>query len=106
MIPCSIVSAMFHVVIPARYSASRLPGKPLLRIGDRPLIQWVWQRAQASGADSVIIATDDARIAAAAEAFGAECFMTSPLHASGTDRIAEVVRAKGFAADAVVVNLS
>ena len=96
---------LFHVVIPARFAASRLPGKPLLRIGDRPLIQWVWQRARASGAASVVVATDDERIFDAARGFGADCLMTSPQHASGTDRIAEVVRAKGFAADDVVVNL-
>jgi len=95
----------FHVIIPARFSAARLPGKPLLSIGDRPLIQWVWQCARASGAASVIVATDDARIFDAAAGFGAECMMTSPQHASGTDRIAEVVRAKRFAADDIVVNL-
>ena len=95
---------MFHVIIPARFSASRLPGKPLLLIGDRPLIQWVWQRARASAA-SVIIATDDVRIFHSAAGFGADVVMTSPRHASGTDRIAEVVRARGFAADDVVVNL-
>jgi 3-deoxy-manno-octulosonate cytidylyltransferase (CMP-KDO synthetase) len=96
---------MFHVIIPARFSASRLPGKPLLSIGDRPLIQWVWQSARAAAAESVIIATDDMRIFDAARAFGAECLMTSPQHNSGTDRIAEVARAKGFAADDIVVNL-
>jgi 3-deoxy-manno-octulosonate cytidylyltransferase (CMP-KDO synthetase) len=96
---------MFHVVIPARFAASRLPGKPLLTVGDRPLIQWVWQCARASGAASVVIATDDARIFDSAKGFGAECLMTSAGHASGTDRIAEVVRAKGFAADDIVVNL-
>jgi 3-deoxy-manno-octulosonate cytidylyltransferase (CMP-KDO synthetase) len=96
---------MIHVVIPARYSASRLPGKPLLVIGDRPLIQWVWQCARASEAASVIIATDDERIRDAAQGFGAECLMTSAQHASGTDRIAEVARTKGFAADDIVVNL-
>jgi|ERR1700722_1452625 len=96
---------MIHVIIPARYSAARLPGKPLLAIGDRPLIQWVWQCARASEAASVIIATDDARVHDAARSFGAECLMTSPQHASGTDRIAEVVRTKGFAADDIVVNL-
>jgi 3-deoxy-manno-octulosonate cytidylyltransferase (CMP-KDO synthetase) len=96
---------MFHVIIPARFSASRLPGKPLLAVGDRPLIQWVWQRARASGAASVIIATDDARILESAQGFGAECLMTSPQHASGTDRIAEVVRMKGFGADEIIVNL-
>ena len=96
---------MFHVVIPARFSASRLPGKPLLAIGGRPLIQWVWQCARASGAASVIIATDDDRIFQSARRFGADCAMTSSLHASGTDRVAEVVRAKGFAPDDIVVNL-
>jgi 3-deoxy-manno-octulosonate cytidylyltransferase (CMP-KDO synthetase) len=96
---------MFHVIIPTRFAASRLPGKPLLILGDRPLIQWVWQCARASGAASVIIATDDARILDSARGFGAECLMTSPQHNSGTDRIAEVVRAKGFAADDIVVNL-
>jgi 3-deoxy-manno-octulosonate cytidylyltransferase (CMP-KDO synthetase) len=96
---------MIHIIIPSRYSASRLPGKPLLAIGDRPLIQWVWQCARASEATSVIIATDDVRIRDAAQAFGAECLMTSAKHASGTDRIAEVARTKGFAADDIVVNL-
>src|SRR6266478_8635666 len=96
---------MFHVVIPARFAASRLPGKPLLIVGDRPLIQWVWESARASGAASVVIATDDVRIFDSARGFGADCLMTSAQHASGTDRIAEVVRAKGFAADDVVVNL-
>jgi 3-deoxy-manno-octulosonate cytidylyltransferase (CMP-KDO synthetase) len=96
---------LFHVVIPARFGASRLPGKPLLVIGDRPLIQWVWQRACASGAASVTIATDDARILEAAAAFGADCVMTSAQHASGTDRIAEIARAKGFAEEDIVVNL-
>jgi len=96
---------VFHIIIPARFSASRLPGKPLLTVGDRPLIQWVWQCARASGAASVLIATDDVRIGDSARGFGAECVMTSPQHASGTDRIAEVVRARGFAAEDVVVNL-
>ena len=96
---------MFHVVIPARFSASRLPGKPLLAIGGRPLIQWVWQCARASGASSVVVATDDERIFDVAKNFGADCLMTSSTHASGTDRIAEVVRARGFAADDIIVNL-
>ena len=96
---------MFHVIIPARFGSTRLPAKPLLQIGDRPLIQWVWQSAIDSGAASVLIATDDERIRAAALRFGAECVMTSPHHVSGTDRIAETVQAKGFAADDIVVNL-
>ena len=95
----------FHVIIPARFAASRLPGKPLLMIGAKPLVQWVWERAQASGAKSVLVATDDERIIAAARKFGADCQMTSAHHASGTDRIAEVVGARGFASDDIVVNL-
>ena len=95
----------FHVIIPARFAASRLPGKPLLMIGDKPVIQWVWQRALASGAQSVLVATDDERIHAAASKFGADCQMTSTHHASGTDRIAEVVRSRGIANDDIVVNL-
>ena len=96
---------MFHVVIPARYAASRLPGKPLLDVAGRPLIQWVWECARASGAASVIVATDDERIRAAAARFGADCGLTSNQHASGTDRIAEVARMRGLTADEVVVNL-
>jgi 3-deoxy-manno-octulosonate cytidylyltransferase (CMP-KDO synthetase) len=96
---------MFHVVIPARYASSRLPGKPLLEIAGRPLIRWVWEAALRSGAASVIVATDDARIGAAVSAFGAECEYTSAAHESGTDRIAEVVRRRAFAADDVIVNL-
>jgi 3-deoxy-manno-octulosonate cytidylyltransferase (CMP-KDO synthetase) len=96
---------VFHVIIPARFGATRLPGKPLLAIAGRPLIQWVWQSAVASGADSVLIATDDERIRGAAAQFGAECIMTSPDHASGTDRIAEAVRARRLAPDDIVVNL-
>ena len=96
---------MFHVIIPARFGSTRLPGKPLLLIGARPLIQWVWQSAVDSGAASVLVATDDERIRAAALKFGADCVMTSPNHVSGTDRIAETVQAKGFAPDDIVVNL-
>jgi 3-deoxy-manno-octulosonate cytidylyltransferase (CMP-KDO synthetase) len=96
---------VFHVIIPARFASTRLPGKPLLQLGDRPLIQWVWQSAVDSGAASVLVATDDERIRAAALKFGADCVMTSPHHVSGTDRIAETVRAKGFAADDIVINL-
>ena len=96
---------MFHVIIPARFGSTRLPGKPLLKIGEWPLIQWVWRSAVASGAASVIVATDDERIRAAASGFGADCQMTSEHHASGTDRLAEVVRARAFGAEDIVVNL-
>jgi 3-deoxy-manno-octulosonate cytidylyltransferase (CMP-KDO synthetase) len=76
-----------------------------LAIAGKPLIQWVWEKGRASGAQSVVVATDDERILQAATRFGADCLMTSANHASGTDRIAEVARARGFAADDVVVNL-
>ncbi len=99
------MSLPFHVIIPARFEASRLPGKPLLDVAGRPLIQWVWDCARASGASSVIVATDDARIQSAALGFGAEVAMTSRDHASGTDRIAEVVRSRGLAPEEIVVNL-
>jgi len=96
---------MFHIVIPARYAASRLPGKPLLPIAGKPLIQLVWEKAIKTGADSVIVATDDERVLRVAANFGAECVMTGAHHASGTDRIAEVARAREFAAEDIVVNL-
>ena len=81
------------VIIPARYASTRLPAKPLHRIAGKPLIQHVWERcAKARGIDAVIVATDDARIADAARAFGAEVAMTSEKHRSGTDRVAEVAR--------------
>jgi 3-deoxy-manno-octulosonate cytidylyltransferase (CMP-KDO synthetase) len=96
---------VFHVVIPARFAATRLPGKPLLDIGGQPLIRWVWERARASGAASVTVATDDARIFEVADEFGADVVLTARDHASGTDRIAEVVRTRGFSPEEIVVNL-
>ncbi len=95
----------FTVIIPARYEATRLPGKPLAELGGRPLLQWVHERALASGAARVVVATDDARIEAAAQAFGAEVVMTSPEHRSGTDRIADAARQLGLPDDALVVNV-
>lgn len=95
----------FTVVIPARYAASRLPGKPLRELDGRPLVEHAWRCAVASGAQTVIVATDDERVARVAGAFGAEVCMTDTAHASGTDRIAEVARLMGFADDRVVVNL-
>ena len=96
---------MFHVVIPARFSATRLPGKPLVDIGGRPLIRWVWECARASGAASVIVATDDERIERVAMGFGADVALTAANHASGTDRIAEVVRARRLPPADIVVNV-
>jgi 3-deoxy-manno-octulosonate cytidylyltransferase (CMP-KDO synthetase) len=97
--------AGFHVVIPARFGATRLPGKPLRPIAGRPMIAHVWDRAMASGAASVMVATDDDRIRVAVEAIGGRAVMTSPAHASGTDRIAEAAAAAGWPDDAIVVNL-
>ena len=80
-------------IIPARFGSTRLPGKPLARIGGLPMIQHVYQSAaKAAVLDRVIVATDDRRIEAAVKNFGGEVMMTSPDHASGTDRLAEVAR--------------
>lgn len=80
------------VIIPARYASTRLPGKPLIEIQGKPIIQWVYERSQqAKLTDNVIVATDDERIFKAVEAFGGKAVMTSSNHKSGSDRIAEVV---------------
>ena len=94
---------MFKVVIPARYGSTRLPGKALLPIAGKPMLQWVYERARATGAE-VVIATDDERISVAARGFGAEVAMTSPDHVSGTDRIAELVAARAWPDEQIVVN--
>ena len=96
---------MFRVVIPARYDSTRLPGKAVLPIAGKPMVQWVHERACAAGAGEVLIATDDERIASIATGFGAVAVRTARHHASGTDRIAEVARARGWAAADIVVNL-
>ncbi len=96
---------MYRVVIPARYGASRLPGKPLIRVAGKPMIQWVYERAQRSRASEVVIATDDERIAAAAREFGAPVVMTAITHLSGTDRIAEVAHLQRWEDEAIVVNV-
>ncbi|MBZ2167793.1 MULTISPECIES: 3-deoxy-manno-octulosonate cytidylyltransferase [Marinobacter] len=95
----------FTVVIPARYASSRLPGKPLADIAGKPMVQHVFERAQESRAERVVIATDDERIRSACEAFGADVVMTSPEHASGTDRLEEVARLLEFEPEHRVVNV-
>jgi 3-deoxy-manno-octulosonate cytidylyltransferase (CMP-KDO synthetase) len=95
----------FKVVIPARYASVRLPGKPLLDIAGRPMIQHVHERAIESGAEEVVVATDDSRIADACKAFDADVCMTSERHRSGSDRIAEVVSIRGWRDEEVIVNL-
>lgn len=98
----------FKVVIPARYASTRLPGKPLLEINGKPMVQWVVDAACASAADEVLVATDDARIAAAVtNPRGATSLavMTRADHASGTDRIAEVATQRGWNGEVIVVNV-
>jgi 3-deoxy-manno-octulosonate cytidylyltransferase (CMP-KDO synthetase) len=95
----------FKVYIPARYASSRLPGKPLLQIAGKSLLQRVYDNALNSGATEVVIATDDERIASAAIGFGATVAMTDPALASGTDRIAAAVRQRDEPADSVIVNV-
>ena len=87
------MSNAFTVVIPARYASTRLPGKPLQDIAGKPMVQHVWEQACKSGATQVVIATDDARIVEACQAFGAKVLLTRVDHNSGTDRLAEVAAA-------------
>jgi len=95
--------ARVAVVIPARYGATRLPGKPLAEIDGRPMIWYVWEKARRAQVPSrVVVATDDERIAAVVRGFGGEAVMTSPACASGTDRVAEAARGMG---EEVFVNL-
>ena len=96
---------MFNIVIPARFGSTRLPGKALLPIADKPMVAWVWERAMQAGAEHVVVATDDQRIADEMISRGAQVAMTRADHASGTDRLAEVVDQLGWAGDAIVVNL-
>lgn len=95
----------FSVIIPARYASTRLPGKPLLDIAGKPMIQQVYERALQSEAREVVIATDDRRILEAARRFGAKVVLTSPDHPSGTDRLEETVRKLGYGVDEIVVNV-
>ena len=91
-------------VIPARYGASRFPGKPLAVLWGKPMLQHVWERAHAAqGIDELVVATDDERIAAAARGWGAAVEMTSTECASGTDRVAEVARRRANAL--IILNL-
>ena len=95
----------FVVVIPARFASTRLPGKPLLDIVGKPMIQHVYERACESAASAVYIATDDERIAEVVRGFGGEVVMTRADHQSGTDRIQEVASLLGLDASAIVVNV-
>ncbi len=110
MIPCWTAerTVRFKVVIPARYASTRLPGKPLLDIQGKPMVQWVVDAACASSADEVLVATDDARIATVVtnpRGTGSLAVMTRAEHRSGTDRIAEVATARGWDGAVIVVNV-
>lgn len=95
----------FIVVIPARFSSSRLPGKPLADIAGKTMVERVYLQAKASGAQRVVVATDDTRVASEVARFGGEVCMTRPDHNSGTERLAEVVAQLQLPADTVVVNV-
>ena len=97
---------MKHIVIPARFASSRLPGKPLLEIHGRPMILRVVDQARkVKGFDDLCVATDDERIAAVCRAEGVDVVITSPDHPSGTDRLSEVAKIKGWASDDIIVNV-
>ena len=101
-----VTLAKTHIVIPARFKSTRLPGKPLLTIHGKPMILWVAEKAKlADFADDMCIATDDEAIAKVCIEAGFDVVMTSSAHASGTDRLAEVAAIKGWAEHDIVVNM-
>lgn len=95
----------YHVVIPARYGSTRLPGKPLVDIAGRPMIVRVAERALASAASSVVVATDDGRVVDAVADCGAVAMLTRDDHPSGSDRVMEVAERQGWPDDGIVVNV-
>lgn len=95
----------FHVVIPARFNSTRLPGKPMLLIGDKPMVVRVAEQAALSGAQQIWIATDHQPILAAMHENGFKACMTKADHPSGTDRIAEVVAQQNWSDETIVVNV-
>ena len=95
----------FTVVIPARFASKRLPGKPLLKLKGKPLIQRVFEKANRSNAEKVYVASDHQKILDCCKEFGGSAILTSSKHLTGTDRIAEVVQKLGIEDDTVIVNL-
>lgn len=95
----------FTVIIPARYASSRFPGKPLVEIHGKPMVQHVYERATEAGASRVIVATDDERIVETVHKFGGSYCMTSANHESGTERLAEVIDIEQITSDEIVVNV-
>ena len=95
----------FIVIIPARYASKRLPGKPLLDLGGKPLIQRVFEKAKSSQAKKVYVASDHQKILDCCKEFGASAVLTNSSHLTGTDRIAEVIKKLDIKGDSVIVNL-
>jgi 3-deoxy-manno-octulosonate cytidylyltransferase (CMP-KDO synthetase) len=95
----------YIVIIPARLASTRLPRKVLLDIHGKSMLQRVYEQAIQSEASEVLIATDSHEILDAAAGFGAECIMTSDSHASGTERLSEVVKIKNFSSETIIVNV-
>ena len=92
-------------IIPARYASSRFPGKPLAEIQGKPMVQWVYERVQSSEVRDIAVATDDVRIADCVRGFGGKVVMTSPDHASGTDRCGEAAMVMQPNDNDVVINI-
>ena len=92
-------------IIPARYASTRFPGKPLAMIGDKPMIQRVYEQCLLAGLDRVVVATDDSRIEEKVLEFGGQVIMTSTEHPSGTDRCGEAARLLNLNDDEVVINI-
>jgi len=99
------VHIQFKIVIPARYASTRLPAKPLLDLGGKPMVVRVAERARLSGADEVLVASDHADVLEAAGRHGLRVVLTRSEHASGTDRLAEVVELSGWSDETIVVNV-
>ncbi|GBE09432.1 3-deoxy-manno-octulosonate cytidylyltransferase [bacterium BMS3Bbin11] len=95
----------FHIIIPARFESTRLPGKPLLDIAGKPMIQHVYERATEAGAASVTVATDNLQVEQVVRGFGGNACLTNDRHVSGTDRLAEAVQIIGLSDNDMVVNL-
>ena len=95
----------FSIIIPARYNSSRLPGKPLLLIKDKPLIQHIFETASSTQAEKILIATDNSEIIDTVTSFGGTAILTSSEHQSGTDRIAEVVEKLNINDEEIIINL-
>ncbi|MFT5658610.1 MAG: 3-deoxy-manno-octulosonate cytidylyltransferase (CMP-KDO synthetase) [Gammaproteobacteria bacterium] len=99
------MTTQFNIVIPARYASTRLDGKPLRLILNKPMIQWVYEAAVSSAAQAVVVATDDRRIADCVVDFGGDVCMTSDQHQTGSDRLVEVAQIREWGDDLTTVNL-